>query len=369
MGKDLVLVGGGHAHLTTILNIRNFIARGHRVTLVGPSEVHYYSGMGPGALGGFYSAEQIRFPVKEMAESRGGAFLRDKVTSVDPEDRSLILASGAKLPYDVVSFNVGSGIRFRALKSEPQPVFPVKPIENLLWARQAVLDTIKTGVPEIVAVGGGPAALEVAGNVHKIVQEQGGRASIRVLAGSQLLGRFSSRARKLAVRSLGRRAIEVIEGARVKDIRQGSLYLEEDRTLRYDLCFVATGVQPPPLFRESNLDVGPDGGLLVNEYLQSTSYPEVFGGGDCISFQPRPLEKVGVFAVRENPILYHNLMAAMEEKRLKTFDPGGGYLLIFNTGDGKGILCKGPLVVSGKAVFLLKNFIDLKFMDKFKKAG
>ena len=57
--------------------------------------------------------------------------------------------------------------------------------------------------------------------------------------------------------------------------------------------------------------LGPDGGLRVNEYLQSVDHPEVFGGGDCIYFEDRPMDKVGVYAVRENPVLYHNLKAAL----------------------------------------------------------
>jgi len=40
------------------------------------------------------------------------------------------------------------------------------------------------------------------------------------------------------------------------------------------------------------------------------------GGGDCIYFKDRPLDKVGVYAVRENPVLYYNLMASLEETDL-----------------------------------------------------
>ena len=48
MGKKLVFVGGGHAHLTSLKNLSAFRKRGHDVFLVGPSPYHYYSGMGPG---------------------------------------------------------------------------------------------------------------------------------------------------------------------------------------------------------------------------------------------------------------------------------------------------------------------------------
>jgi len=34
MGKHLVLVVGGHAHMTTMLNLRDYTERGHQVTLI-----------------------------------------------------------------------------------------------------------------------------------------------------------------------------------------------------------------------------------------------------------------------------------------------------------------------------------------------
>jgi NADH dehydrogenase FAD-containing subunit len=98
-------------------------------------------------------------------------------------------------------------------------------------------------------------------------------------------------------------------------------------------------------------------------------FPEIFGGGDCIYFQPRPLDKVGVYAVRENPILYHNLLAALEGRALRRFRPGGAYLLIFNLGDDRGIFWKQQVVFDGKVAFWLKDFIDRRFMRQFQISG
>jgi len=95
----------------------------------------------------------------------------------------------------------------------------------------------------------------------------------------------------------------------------------------------------------------------------------MFGGGDCIYFQPQPLDKVGVFAVRQNPILLANLMAALEGRSLKPFEPGGAYLLIFNMGDGRGIFWKKNLIFDGRLAFWLKDYIDRRFMRKFQISG
>jgi len=106
-------------------------------------------------------------------------------------------------------------------------------------------------------------------------------------------------------------------------------------------------------------------GLLVNKYLQCTAHPEIFGGGRCIYFKDRPLDKVGVYTVRQNPVLYQNLMASLEETVLQPFDPGG-YHRIFNMGDDTGILRKKRLVFGERFAFLIKDHMDRKFIRKFQ---
>ena len=90
------------------------------------------------------------------------------------------------------------------------------------------------------------------------------------------------------------------------------------------------------------------------------------GGGDCIYFDETPLDKVGVYAVRQNPILLHNLMAALDGGELKPFEPGGDYLLIFNLGDGTGIFHKRWALFGGRLAFFIKDYIDRKFMKAFQ---
>lgn len=69
--KQLVLIGGGHAHMVTLSKLRSFIEKGYGVTVIQPSDHHYYSGMGPGMLGGTYSPDQIRFDTRKVVERQG----------------------------------------------------------------------------------------------------------------------------------------------------------------------------------------------------------------------------------------------------------------------------------------------------------
>jgi len=175
--------------------------------------------------------------------------------------------------------------------------------------------------------------------------------------------------RELALASLAERGIRVLEGVRAQAIEDRRVVLSDDDELECDLTFLAVGVQPSSIFADSDLAVGTDGGMLVDDTLRSLSSPELFGGGDCICLQSRPLPKVGVYAVRQNPILYNNLMAALEDEAMCHFVPQKMYMLILNLGNGRGILQRGRLVLDGRWPFLLKDWIDRRFMARFQVSG
>jgi len=289
---------------------------------------------------------------------------------VRPEERTLELASGEEVSYDAVSFNIGSGIpEEKVTIQDDADVFTVKPIERLLRAQQSILERLGTKTLEALVVGGGPAGLEISGNLWRLVRRHKGEMNLALVAGTRLMSAFPPKVRRLALNSLQQRGIRVIEGAHLTEVQAGRAQLTDGRELPFDFLFLALGVKPPRLFQDSGLPTGPEGGLLVNEFLQSVAFPEIFGGGDCIYFQPRPLDKVGVYAVRQNPVLRDNLLAALENGSLRPFEPQDAYMLIFNLGDGRGIFSRKNFVFDGRLAFLLKDYIDRRFMRQFQISG
>ncbi len=368
MQKKLVLVGGGHAHMVVLANLDRFIARGHQVTVIGPSPYHYYSGMGPGMLSKTYSAREIRFDTRRGVETKKGRFVLGKAVRIDPQLKNIHLASGKMIAYDVLSCNVGSYVPEPEITGNREAVFTVKPIERLLAAQQQLLMLAGQKGRHVAIIGGGPSGVEIAGNTWRLFKDNGGHMpGITLFAGRGLMRRFPLSIADRVRASLIRRGIGIQEEGYVKEIAAGKVVSDTGQSRFFDLILLAPGIKPSPLFVQSGLPTGPDGGLRVNPYLQCPDFPEIFGGGDCIHFQEQPLNKVGVYAVRQNPILHHNLMAALEGKSLLPFDPGGEYLLIFNLGDGTGILRKGRILFGGRPAFWVKDYIDRRFMQKFQK--
>ncbi len=369
MARQLVFVGGGHAHLCALANVRDYIKRGHRATLISPSGYHYYSGMGPGMLSGIYEPREIRFNIRKMIEDRGGRFVEGRVVRIDAENRRLILDGGRVVPYDVVSFNTGSEVPTEALAAPDEWVFPVKPIVNLDRARKLILNRAHSGTLNVVVAGGGPAGVEIAANAWKLLHDAGMSTQVTLVAGDRLLPGVASRARRFAVDSLAAKGIRVIEATRVRFFESKCARLTDHRTIPCDFAFVAVGVKPSTLFRDSGLPVGTDGGLSVNKYLQGIAGPELFGGGDCIAIEGHEPARVGVYAVRQGAVLRHNLGVALDGGEMKPFVAQSSYMLILNMGDGKGILWKKDFAWNGRSSFLLKDFIDRRFMKRFQLSG
>ncbi len=366
MGKHLVLAGGGHAHMVTLANIRLLRELGHTVTVIGPSEYHYYSGMGPGMLGATYEPGDIRFATRQRVEEQGGIFRCDSIVGIDPACRRLDLASGHRVHYDVVSFNTGSSIDLPKIVGDASTIYTVKPIERLYEARQQIRKKAEQQSVTIAVIGGGPAGAEVAGNIRQLVSGTGHKTKVSLFAGHRFMARFPENVRRKSQHLLEENGVVIHEYGHLKSIQDNILVFACGITEHADFIILATGVHPSSFFRQAGIAVGPDGGLLVNRYLQSPDYPEIFGGGDCISFEPQPLDKVGVYAVRENPILFHNLKASLQGEELMPFDPGGDYLLIFNLGNGQGVLRKKWLFFTGRLAFWIKDWIDKRFMTKFQ---
>jgi NADH dehydrogenase FAD-containing subunit len=367
MQKNLVFAGGGHAHMMALSQLEVFVEKGYSVTVIGPSQHHYYSGMGPGMLGQIYDPSEIRFATKYLVEKKGGHFVQGKVVKIDAEQQKVYLDSDAAISYDVLSCNLGSQVPQDIIQGDLADVFLVKPIERLLEAQQRILELGAERPITIGVVGGGPSAVEIAGNLWRLGRHsQMHPLAINILTSTTIMPHHPSGIRDKALKSLNKRGIQILEKCSVSQIRTGCVVETSGIEHAFDIIFVAIGVKPNPVFKHSGLPTGPDGGLLVNRYLQSTEYENIFGGGDCIYFKEAPLDKVGVYAVRQNPVLLHNLLAALEGSDLTPFDPGGDYLLIFNLGDDTGIFHKWRIQFGGRLAFRVKDYIDRKFMREFQ---
>jgi NADH dehydrogenase FAD-containing subunit len=377
--KRLVLVGAGHINVALLSKSASLVDEGHEVVVVNPGPWQHYSGMGPGMLGGSYEIDEIRFPVATIARSVGARLVEDSVALIDAAGSELVLSGGNRLQFDVLSINTGSETAFlrpeAGAHSDTLPaLYTSKPIEQLYDLRRVLEDRGKSESLRVVIAGGGPAAVELAGNVARVLRTaQSPRYqtthSVTMVTGNTLLPGFPRRAARLVRTALERQGVAIRQGDRVVERTHGGVVCTHG-TLPADLLVAATGVVPSVLMTRSGLPTGRDGGVEVDEFLQVTGQSRIFAGGDCICFAPRPLPRVGVYAVRETPVLVQNVFASMRGVTERSrFVPQRNYLLLMNLGDDTALLVRTvlgfPVILSGRWVWRLKDRIDRAFMSAY----
>ena len=81
------------------------------------------------------------------------------------------------------------------------------------------------------------------------------------------------------------------------------------------------------------------------------------------------IAKAGVYAVREAPILDHNLRAAIIGSAPRPYIPQRTFLALLNTADGKALLRWRGLVSHSRPAWWLKDHIDRAFVRQYQTAG
>lgn len=366
METRIVLVGAGHAHLHVLAGARALTDAGHAVTLVSPGRF-WYSGMGPGVLSGRYSADEDTIDAGRLVEQAGGTHVDGRVASLDADARTLTLEDGTHIAWDYLSLNVGSGVPAGAIPGADEHATPVKPVSNFDALRRRWLANEAAARREIVVIGGGAAGCETAMAARRLFEDAGAEARITLVAGSDgVLDGWPDRARRVMRSVCDERGVALIEGARVTRIDHDACTLHDGRRLPCDDAVLATGVRPAPLIAASTLTTDDVGAMVVDDALRSVSHPRVLGGGDCIALRSRRLPRVGVYAVRQGPVLLENLGALAAGRAPETFEPQSSVLLILNLSDGTGLLSWRGIVSRGRAAFRFKEWLDRGFVERYR---
>ncbi|MGH7366100.1 MAG: selenide, water dikinase SelD, partial [Candidatus Rokuibacteriota bacterium] len=121
------------------------------------------------------------------------------------------------------------------------------------------------------------------------------------------------------------------------------------------------------IFDGAGLDMDEGGFARIRPTLQCVGHDDVFAVGDCAAWTAGPgLAKAGVYAVRQGPVLAHNLMARLRGRRLRAYRPQRDFLSLLNLGDGHAIGTKWGVSAEGATLFSLKDWIDRRFVRRFQ---
>jgi selenide,water dikinase len=278
-------------------------------------------------------------------------------------------ADGGVIPYDVLSIDVGSVPLVGSASGVEKHAVAVRPLEGLMKGWGSLLARARAGsVSSITIVGGGAAGVELALAMDFRMRIERGDVAphVRVITDAPVpVAEFDDGARRRLRRHLAKRNIGMHVSSRVADVGSDHVRLDTGLEFASDATFWAAGAGAHPWIRESGFATDARGFLLTNERMQSVTYRDVFGIGDCATMEGQPVAKAGVFAVRAAPILTANLRAAVGGGDLTPFRTDPRYLALVSTGERHAVGTWGGFAWEGDWAWLWKDRIDRKFVARY----
>ena len=370
VGHHLVLVGGGHSHVEVLRERGREPVPGGRVTVVVDRPTAVYSGMVPGFVAGQYGLQDIEIDVRGLARRAGAAWVGARATRLDPEARLIFVDGGAPVPYDTVSFDVGStvsgldrpGIKEHALRTRPIADF-VRSVDTLIERARS-----RSGF-RLVVVGAGAGGVELAFAFSaRFARARLTGASVALLeSGPRVLAGYPASSARRIERNARVRGIAIRCGTKVAEAHADRLVLESGEAMPCDAFVWVAGAVGLPLFDGSGLERDERDFVKVRETLQAVGHDDIFATGDCASLVTAPdLAKAGVYAVRQGPVLARNVRARLTGRPLAPYRPQRDFLSLLNLGDGRAVASKWGISAEGAWAWRLKDRIDRRFVLRYR---
>lgn len=289
--KRIVCIGGGHCNCQVLKLLRKLVKDRDdmEITLVTEFGRSYYSGMLPGSVSTLYKDEQIMVHLEPLAVWSHAKYIEATVVKIEANKNRIHLKNGQTVEYDVLVVNVGS--KTKAGDSVPgvwDHSLTTRPINDLLPKIVNKEKSLKEKgiIPSVVVCGGGAAGTELSMSFKaRWTKFFGEEIKVTLLCSEDgPLFNEPPATRKLIKQVLEERNIKIETNCRVKRIDEGKVVLEDGREFEGTVPIWATGADPQGMTADSDLALMKSF-FRVNNFLQSTSHPNVFGGGDCITME------------------------------------------------------------------------------------
>jgi len=277
IAQDLVLVGGGHAHVHVLKSFGMRPMPGARVTLVTRDVETPYSGMLPGYVAGHYSFEECHIDLGRLARFAGARLIRDEAIGLDPTERSVLCRRHPPIRYDILSIDIGSTPRSDNVPGAAEHTIAVKPIDHFAAEWEALLARAgKMPRLRLAVVGGGAGGVELA--LRRSIDSPGCERVRWKSPSSPAKGccrRTTAGVRRLFARILAERRITVLTGSEIVRVEPGSLVCANGRRIEFDEALWVTEAGAAPWLAETGLPLTPGGFIAIDETLRSTGDPKI----------------------------------------------------------------------------------------------
>lgn len=285
--KNILILGGGYAGVMAALRLAGRTKRlDITITLVNAVE-HFVER--PRLHEQATGLPPNQRPLAQMLRGTKVRFLQGWVTAIDPARQCVRVQTDhgeGQIPYDYLLKALGSQVNRLRVPGVAEHAFTLDPYGDLTTEALKTKLTAYGDRPfRVVVIGGGATGIEAATQIKGTYPH-----SDVALVTQGVVGAFKGeRVQKHIAEALREQAIATHENVAVGRVEAGGVMLGSGR-IEAEVVVWAGGFVASPLAREAGLPVNAQDQMLVDPYLRSLSYPNIYGVGDAA----QPVEEPGV---------------------------------------------------------------------------
>ncbi|SFR31619.1 pyridine nucleotide-disulfide oxidoreductase family protein [Yoonia tamlensis] len=357
--KNIVLIGGGHCHALVLRLWGMNPLPDTRITVINPGPTAPYSGMLPGFVAGHYARAELDIDLVKLAKFAGAELIDGAAIAIDRGAQTVAISGQTPITYDVCSVDIGITSEMPQMSGFSEHGTPAKPLGAFASRWDQYRATAQA--PKIAVIGGGVAGAELAMAMAHALADLSPKVTL--IDRSNVLTALGDTARRKMRAALAAQGVTILEDAAVDMLTESSVTLANGSEIESGFTVGAAGAKPHDWITDTGLALH-KGYIIVDPTLASDD-PKIFAVGDCahLGFDPRP--KAGVYAVRQAPVLFNNLRAAVSGGAMQAYKPQKDYLKLVSLGGKSALAEKFGLAWHGPLLWRLKNRIDRKFMRQF----
>jgi len=359
--KRILILGGGFAGVECMRKLESYFMHDDNIEIVLVSEDNFllFTPMLPQVASGMIETRHIVIPIRTLCKKT--KFYEAQIKNIDPYGKVVTLTGtnerrGISIHYDFLVLALGSQTNFFGIEKMEERAYSMKTLNDAVVLRNRIIDMLEQAENEnnpilkkslltFVIVGAGFAGIETAGELNDFVLDAKKyyphikKEDIRVVvleALSFILPGFNEKLASFTLEKLMQHGIEVKLSKKLSSFSGSEVIIEDvsesnknstnqpviGSILTRTLIWTA-GVTPVDIIKKSVFKTN-RGGIVVNEFLETPDFPEVFAIGDCCYLvnpqTNKPYPPTAQSAEAGAKTVAYNLQALIKNKQKKKFE-------------------------------------------------
>lgn len=379
----VVILGGGYGGIKAakMLNKRFKKDDNVQITLIDKNPYHTLMTELHEVAGGRVEPESVQISLKKIFSATKVENLTDKITKIDFENRTLY-SEESSYDYDYLVIGSGSEPAFFGIDGVQENGFTLWSLEDAIRLREHMVNMFKkaSGVRNIdkrkkmltfVVAGAGFTGIETIGEFAEFKKKLCREYDINerevelivVEAMDKILPILNDKLINQAIRYLKKIGIKVYTNAPIIKVNKDSIMLKDGTEIGTHTLVWTCGVQGNSFTSNLGLSIGKKGRVLVNEFMQSVDYKNVYLVGDNEYFEEdgRAIPQIVETALQTAETAAKNIIADIEGKEKEAFKSNYHGVMV-SIGSRYAVASLMNKSLSGFIAMAMKHLVNIHYL-------